>query len=118
MDAEEDAILPAYTKRYPEDAQAIYRSHQELRRQLFRLGVEVELHEVRAETLEQLVQSLRSHSAHEDRGMYPWARAQLPPRTKLELFTRIRHSIQLLALDTKHPAKRGAAAAPAATINE
>ena len=96
--AEEDSILPRYEVYAPADAELIRTTHAELRRQLFRIGIEVELHCVRAESLEELVKTLRAHAAHEDRGFYPWAQAHLPPRTRRELLRRVIHSLQLLAL--------------------
>ncbi|HEY5922229.1 MAG TPA: hemerythrin domain-containing protein [Kofleriaceae bacterium] len=104
MLAEEEAILPVYAKYARADASAIRAAHEELRRQLFQLGIAVELHCVRGEALELLVETLRSHAAHEDREMYPWAQVHLPPRTMLELFARIAKSFRLLALDPQRPA--------------
>jgi hypothetical protein len=97
MAAEEEHILPAYAADAPEDAAAIRATHDELRQQLFRIGVDVELHSVRAAALEQLVKTLRAHAALEDVRMYPWAQVHLPARTKRELFKRIGRSLRRLA---------------------
>jgi hypothetical protein len=104
LKAEEDSILPEYEKYAPVDAAMVSAAHDDLRRQLFRIGVDVELHCVRAEALEHLVQTLRSHAAHEDRGMYPWAETHLPPQTLRELFDRIAHSLRALWLDDERGA--------------
>jgi hemerythrin superfamily protein len=97
LKAEEHEILPVYAKHAPADAEAIFAEHADLRRQLFQIGIDVELHCVRAEALEQLVSALRAHAKHEDRQLYPWAQAHLPPRTKRELLKRVIHSLQMLA---------------------
>lgn len=103
--AEEDSILPAYAEHAPADAESIHAAHDELRRQLFRIGVDVELHCVRAEALDRLVAGLRAHAAHEDREMYPWAEAHLSTPTKRELFERMAHSLRALAGDTQRFAR-------------
>lgn len=97
MAAEEEQILPAYAAEAPDEAAEIRATHDELRRQLYGLGVEVELHCVRAESLEQIVKTLRAHAAREDARMYPWAQVHLPLRTKEELVTRIARSLRSLA---------------------
>ena len=99
LKAEEDAILPAYAEHAPADAELIRATHDDLRQQLFRIGLDVELHSIRAESLDRLVATLRAHAAHEDREMYPWAQLNLPLRTKRQLFHRIGRSIRLLVLD-------------------
>jgi hypothetical protein len=110
MRAEEDFILPAYARRAPADAAAIRATHEDLRRQLYRLGIDAELHCIRLESIDQLTATLRDHAAREDREMYPWAQRVLAPATKRELFKRMTHSLRALALynapKTPRPAKR------------
>lgn len=96
LDAEEHLILHAYADYAADDAALIRAAHDDLRRQLFRLGVDVELHCVRAASIDRLLQTLREHAAHEDRGMYPWAQVHLPPRTRRELFSRMIRALRLL----------------------
>jgi hypothetical protein len=110
LQAEEVEVLPAYARAACADAAAIRAAHEEVRRQLFRIGIEVELHCARAESLERLVDTLRSHAAHEDRGMYPWAREHLALQTRAELFARMARSLRLLARE------RTAVRAPASPI--
>lgn len=92
MRAEEDTILPAYTTHAPKDAAVIVATHDELRRRLFRLGVDAELHCVRAPSIDELIAALRAHAAHENREMYPWAESHLPAPTKRRLFARMTES--------------------------
>ena len=104
--AEEEDILPAYEAAAPADARAIRDDHAALRQQLFRIGVEVELHLVRAPTVRELIEQLHVHAAHEDATMYPWAQLQLPLSTKRRLFVQVGRSLRALARGTeprRHP---------------
>lgn len=94
--AEEELILPAYSAHAPADAQALRDDHAAIRKALERLGIEVELHLVRAHSVNELVDSLRAHAAREDRGMYPWAQVHLPKVTRRQLFLRIGRSLRTL----------------------
>lgn len=97
LEAEETMILPDYAADHPEDAYAIREGHAEIRTLLFRIGVEVELHIVRLETLQGLIDKLHAHAAREDGSMYPWAQVHLPLSTKRRLFVRIGRSLRKLA---------------------
>lgn len=97
--AEEDSILPAYGHHAPGDAAAIYATHDELRRRLFRIGVDAELHCARVQVVDDLIAALRAHAAHEDGEMYPWAEVNLPVSTKRQLFARMARSLCALAFD-------------------
>lgn len=101
LKAEEEEILPAYARHAPADAESIRATHDELRGQLYRIGVDVELHCVREKTLDRLVTALQAHAAHEDRKMYPWAERHLTPPTRRELFKRLTHSLLALARDAE-----------------
>jgi hypothetical protein len=101
MRAEEDFILPEYANHAPADAAAIRATHEGLRRHLYRLGIDVELHAIRLESIDGLLMTLRDHAAHEDRNMYPWAQRSLTPFTKRELFKRITHSLRALELGAR-----------------
>lgn len=95
--AEETVILPDYTRHDPEAAYAIRDEHAAIRQLLLRIGVEVELHVVRLETLQSLIDTLHAHAAREDVSMYPWAQVHLPLSTKRRLFVRIGRSLRALA---------------------
>ncbi len=94
--AEEELILPAYADEAPDDARVIHDDHVQIRQLLFRLGVEVELHVVRAETVERLVTTLQAHAAREDSAMYPWAQVHLPLSPRRQLFVRLGRSLRAL----------------------
>ncbi len=78
FEMEERVMLPEYAEYAPRDAHAIRGEHATIRRLLFRVGLEVELHALRPETLNYLIEMLRAHAAREDAGMYAWAAAKVP----------------------------------------
>lgn len=100
---EEELLLPGYAEYAPEDARALREQHDELRRALFRIGVDVELHVVRAHHVDRLIAELRAHAAHEDAGLYAWAASHLPAGHARELFDRIRRSLAVLGRLTGSP---------------
>jgi hypothetical protein len=85
MRAEEEHLLPAFSKQAPEEVAAIRADHAELRRLVAELGVGVDLHVLRATTADLLIARLRDHARREDRFLYPWAAANLPRGTQLHL---------------------------------
>jgi iron-sulfur cluster repair protein YtfE (RIC family) len=74
---EESYILPEFARAHPDDARAILADHAELRRLVAAIGVDVELHAVRAPTIEELAERLQQHARREDAVMYPWAMSHL-----------------------------------------
>ncbi len=95
--AEELVILPGYQAAAPREAAAIRADHAEIRQQLFRVGLEIDLHLIRAHTVERLLSQLREHALREDMAMYPWAQLNLPLSTKRRLFVRLGKGIRRLA---------------------
>lgn len=94
--AEEDLLLPAYAEHAPEDARSIRDDHVAIRQLLFRVGIDVELHSVRVDTVKQLIEKLQAHAAREDAAMYPWAQEHLPLTLQRQLFVRIGRSLRSL----------------------
>jgi hypothetical protein len=74
---EETYILPAFSEASPDEARAILAEHAEIRRLATQLGVDLELHAIRAPTIEKLLERLRAHAQREDAVMYPWATSRL-----------------------------------------
>lgn len=93
MAAEEEVVLPGYAARAPRDAERIFDEHTLIRALVTLTGVDIELHAIRTERLQRLVDTLHDHSASEDRGMYPWATANLALATRHVLFQRIGRSL-------------------------
>lgn len=94
---EEQILIPGYAADAPDDARTLMDEHAQLRQLLYRLAIDVELHTVRLEAVENLVERLHAHAAHEDAGLYTWAAAHLPAGTVAQLIDRIETSIAALA---------------------
>lgn len=94
--AEDDLLLPAYAEHAPDDARSLRDDHVAIRQLLFRIGIDVELHIVRVDTVKQLIETLQAHAAHEDAAMYPWAQEHLPLTLQRQLFVRIGRSLRSL----------------------
>lgn len=90
LDLEEREMLPRLAVARPEEAAAIRREHDELRRWLLELGVGVDLHTTRAEAVEQFIDLLRRHARREDALLYRWADETLAVGERSALVDRIR----------------------------
>jgi hypothetical protein len=66
-------MLPALARDQPEAAAALRRDHETIRAGLAELGVELEIHVLREETVQRFVGALRAHAAREDELLYGWA---------------------------------------------
>ena len=99
---EEAMLLPRYAQEAPEDASHLFEDHALIRQLLDRLGVDVELHTVRAAMIDELVAVLRAHAAREEVGMYPWEQVHLDAPGRSAIRTRISQSLRRLS----HPSAR------------
>lgn len=82
MADEESRLFPPYARIGPEAArvvQELREEHQELRQRLQSIGVNIQLHAVRAEELEDLIRTLRAHAETEGQCIYPWLDMQAEP---------------------------------------
>jgi iron-sulfur cluster repair protein YtfE (RIC family) len=73
---EEEVLFPVLAEKSPDDRAVVDRllaEHAEVRSTLQQLGVQIQLHEIRAETIDRLVTQLRTHAALERERLYPWA---------------------------------------------
>ncbi len=101
----EEHLLPSYSEWSILGAAQIRLQHMELRAQLFRLGVEVELHQARAERFQALIDTLQRHLRLEEATLYPWAEQHLPLHTRRSMFVRIGRSLRdLVKLRARHAA--------------
>lgn len=106
MNAEEELLLPAYALQSPDDAAAIRATHDELRRHLYRLGVDVELRCIRLGAIDHQIATLRDHVAHEDSLLYPWARAFLKQAGRRGRFERITRPLRVLTFYNRRGSRR------------
>ncbi len=96
MLAEEDELLPAFAEAATEEAALVRGEHARLRYLLEMVGVDVELHTLRAEKMHALIAALTSHASREDERMYPWAARHLDTAPAQRLTERVRGSIARL----------------------
>ncbi|MET0592906.1 MAG: hemerythrin domain-containing protein [Polyangiaceae bacterium] len=88
MAAEEALVLPIFEVVNPGETARLREEHATVRRLLADLGVRLELHAVKEEHVQRLVESLRSHAAREDALLYRWA-ARLNPDLQKAVFDRL-----------------------------
>jgi hemerythrin-like domain-containing protein len=69
---EEHDLFPLLVEQAPALAKRLVAQHEMIRRRLVELGIEIQLHTVRAQTLVQLVDMLREHARLESEQLYPW----------------------------------------------
>jgi iron-sulfur cluster repair protein YtfE (RIC family) len=87
--AEEELLIPAFAAWTPADAERLLQDHERIRRLVAKVGLEVELHVIRAPTIEALLAELRRHAADEEALLYPWASRTMDPTALATLRQRI-----------------------------
>jgi hemerythrin superfamily protein len=90
LKAEEELIMPSFSKVHPQQAARIRRDHDEIREELQQLGIALDLHTLRAERADAFVHSLREHASYEDEMFYRWAQSSLPEGERRSVFGRLR----------------------------
>lgn len=78
MELEEAQLLPLMHERDPREVDALLREHDEIRAMLAELGVGVDLHEIRVQTVSDFIDQLRRHAIREDAIAYRWAQENVP----------------------------------------
>lgn len=72
---EEHELFPGFSAQSPTCqalAQRLAREHTQIRRSLDVLGLQIQLKEIRAVSIEAFIELLRSHAELEARRLYPW----------------------------------------------
>ena len=80
MTFEERELFELFLSEHPEQSDYVADllvEHGQIRRAVERLGMEIQLHVVRAHTVDALLAALRQHSASEHRVFYPWLEDKL-----------------------------------------
>jgi hemerythrin superfamily protein len=72
LDAEERHLIPALAKDRPGEARTLLEDHENIRTRLLHLGIDLDLHCLRAELVEAFVEALRAHARREENIFYPW----------------------------------------------
>lgn len=100
MVQEEQLLLPTFAAAQPLEAQLLKNEHEQLRRELRRLGSRLELHCLRAEHAREFFRLLRRH-VHGKDAVYSWAERQLSSSARAQLLHALR--------DTEGPSPAGMA---------
>jgi len=80
LEQEEAEILPGFARDDPAGARAILAEHADIRGALLDMGVNLDLHLLRAEQVERFVGQLRAHAKREEAALYAWAERHIDPR--------------------------------------
>lgn len=75
MAFEEERLLPQLARLDAAEAERIRSEHAQIRSTLSELGIAIELHTLREETVREFLTLLRAHAAREDRTLYACADA-------------------------------------------
>jgi hemerythrin superfamily protein len=78
IDAEEVFLLPTFERVDPRETAGLRQEHATIRYLLADMGVRLELHAVKEENVQRLVDSLRAHAAREEALLYGWAKDLAP----------------------------------------
>jgi hemerythrin superfamily protein len=77
LEAEEKHMIPALAQDRPGEARTLLDEHAQIRIKLLQLGIDLDLHCLRAERVEAFVETLRAHAHREENIFYPWVDKQL-----------------------------------------
>ncbi len=77
LEAEERHLIPALAEDRPGEAAVLLDDHTRIRDKLLELGVDLDLHCLRAERVDDFVGLLRAHAHREENTFYPWVDGQL-----------------------------------------
>jgi hemerythrin-like domain-containing protein len=73
LELEEAELLPGFAQHDAAGARAILADHAEIRSDLLEMGLNLDLHLLRAEAVESFVQRLKAHARREEAALYAWA---------------------------------------------
>jgi len=85
LDAEDNHLLHAFRQHAPEEARALLAEHAQIREKLTELGVDLDLHALKAERVGAFVGELRAHARREEALLYPWAARQVGEEARAAL---------------------------------
>ncbi|HJL19103.1 MAG TPA: hemerythrin domain-containing protein [Sandaracinaceae bacterium LLY-WYZ-13_1] len=88
LEAEEAHLFPTVEASAPQAVKEAREAHVAIRQHLDELGMQVELHTVRLETVDAFLSLLRAHKAAEDEGLYRVADEALEPETREKALAR------------------------------
>ena len=83
MQLEETELFPRFARTHPEQYFSVARfleEHRDIRSEISRLGIAIQLHELRESSVRELVDRLERHAKSENRAFYPWCLTAEMPR--------------------------------------
>ncbi len=86
MYGEERYLFDDFEASHPEDVRDLRKDHDHFHRRLDELMIETELHTLRKEKIDELIEELRAHAQKEDRTLYRWADEPLHEAQRGALF--------------------------------
>jgi hemerythrin superfamily protein len=89
LEAEEKHVIPALARDRPVAAETLLSDHEVIRTTMIELGIDLDLHSLRAERVAMFVEALRAHARREEAMFYPWADGHLPADAAVQLSERI-----------------------------
>jgi hemerythrin superfamily protein len=89
LEAEEKHVIPALARDRPLAAEMLLSDHEVIRTKVIELGIDLDLHSLRAERVAMFVEALRAHARREEGMFYPWADGHLPADAAVHLSERI-----------------------------
>jgi hypothetical protein len=93
LEAEEVELLPHFEAGHRLETDALRLEHARIRHLVDKMGLSVELHEAKADALEELLRIIREHSAREENLLYRWTDKNLPPPLRARLLARLRRTV-------------------------
>lgn len=78
MELEETEMLRGFASHNPDEARALLAEHCAIRNVLLDIGINLDLHSLRLETIEELARRLKAHAQREDGAFYTWASTHVP----------------------------------------
>jgi hemerythrin-like domain-containing protein len=85
MALEEKHLLPLLEQQDAREVEGLLKEHEDIRAKLAELGVGVDLHEIRVQTVSDFVEQLRLHARREDALAYRWAQQNVPAAQQTEI---------------------------------
>ncbi len=79
MDIEEERVLPAFREIDPDEADAIFEEHDDIRLHLDAFAVLVDLHAFTRADADDLAERIRDHASREESLFYPWMTKLVAP---------------------------------------
>lgn len=109
LDAEETHLFPLLQADHPETIASLCLEHANIRHLLAELGISADLHTLRQDVAEQLVELLRAHAELEDQTLYPWAERAASADSKRSVLDALKAAVERRMEKQRGPSRAGVA---------